>query len=93
MLLIRLEGILLQAVPCAWLPSALAGIGLPAELHWKYTFGYVAGLVDAPIIFGFTIAGTKLPLGETGLPKGSAEKSPLRIASEGSRPVKVIPSR
>jgi hypothetical protein len=37
-------------------------------------------------MLGFTMA---RPL--TGLPKGSAEKSPLRMASEGTRPVKVIP--
>ena len=33
--LIRLAGILLQAVPGAWLPSGLAGSGFPALSHWK----------------------------------------------------------
>src|ERR1700722_137910 len=86
MLLNMPAGILLQATPCPWLPSAFAGNGFPAPSHWKYTLGYMLGLVEAPIILGFTICGVVKPL-----PKGSAEKSPVRLATDGINPVKVMP--
>ena len=48
----------------------------------------MVGSVDAPIMLGLTIANP-----EIGLPYGSAEKSPVRIASDGTRPVKVMPNK
>ncbi len=76
---------------CSWLPGFRWR--LPAEGSLPHRTGNrhsesTAGFVDAPIIFGLTITSP-----ETGLPNGSALKSPVRMASEGSKPVKVRPRR
>ena len=46
--LIKLEGILLQAVPRGWLPFASAGSGTPLGLHWKKVVLETLGLTIAP---------------------------------------------
>src|SRR5580704_4265809 len=57
-------------------------------------FTGAVGSVEAPIIFGLTMAATKgPPTAEIGVPNGSALKSPDRIASDGTNPVTVWPCR
>src|SRR5262249_19460026 len=79
-------GILLQAfAPRGWLPSAFAGIGLLLASHWKR--------FPAPFAFGgapFALGLMSAPIG-IALPNASVEKSPERIASVGTKPVKAIP--
>src|SRR5260370_40699328 len=87
--LIRPAGILLQLTPAGWLPlpaglpgvAPFRGIGLPRASHWKSVLGApdTLGLVIAPIRFG--------------CPRGLFVKSPLFIASVGTRPINGMPWR
>src|SRR5580658_6328995 len=85
MVLISAAGILLQGVPAAWLPSAATGSALPAALHIKPTetgfpfTTWVAYGFTREIVFGW--------------PNALSVKSPVRCATDGTRPVNEIPCR
>src|SRR5580765_6342764 len=76
-------GILAHAVPPACEPSALTGSGFPSALHWNK-----AADPTAPTMFGLGRVAPGIVW-----PKGSAEKSPFRIARLGTKPVNVTPRR